>query len=151
MLFSAKMVYLDLAIEDKDAVMHYIAEQATILGVTTDEIGVYDALMRREAEYSTAFGGLFAIPHAKTEKISDARLLFIRLKEPIAWESPDDFEVQAMFVILVPEVEASTKHLEILAQVAVLLLDDDFKKAALELDAKAIVDYIQMKVGGDLQ
>ena len=98
--------------------------------------------MAREAQSSTGIGEGIAIPHAKTEFVKEPALAMGRKKEGIEYDSLDGEPATLFFMIAAPD-GANNTHIETLARLSQLLLDDDFK-AALENAATAdeVVDII---------
>jgi PTS system nitrogen regulatory IIA component len=81
-------------------------------------------------------GGGFAIPHARVCDIEQPLTLFIRLKRAIPFGAPDGRPVPQLLVILVPTDGSRDDHLALLAAVARLFSDADFRS---ELDKSADV------------
>ena len=78
---------------------------------------IFDCLVARERLGSTALGQGVAMPHGRHASVSAATGAFIRLKEPIEFDAPDNKPVSLVFVLLVPEA-ATSEHLELLAHLA---------------------------------
>ncbi len=86
------------------------------------------SLAKREELGSTGLGRGVAIPHARLEGLHDAVAVFARLSMPVAFDAPDNKPVSDMLVLLVPE-HANNTHLEILADVAAMFCERDFRSA----------------------
>ena len=95
-----------------ECVAQLFAEQS---GLPQSEI--FDCLVARERLGSTALGQGVAMPHGRHASVSAATGAFIRLKEPIEFDAPDNKPVSLVFVLLVPEA-ATSEHLELLAHLA---------------------------------
>lgn len=144
LIFSKEQFFIDVEINKKDEVLRFIADQAKKLNITSDSKMLYEDLQSREKEYPTAVQQMIGIPHVKSSVVNRAKLMFIRLKNPIEWDSPDGFQVKAIFAILVPEREASQKHLKILSNVAVNLLDEEFQEKILTIqDEATLLPYLE--------
>lgn len=78
---------------------------------------VYDALFEREKLGSTGLGMGFALPHGRIKGLKDPLLLFVRLCNPIPFESPDGEMVRLVLVLLVP-TNATEEHLNLLSETA---------------------------------
>lgn len=144
MIFSKEQFFIDVEITKKNEVLKFIAGQAKNLKITSDSTKLYEDLQAREKEYPTAVQQMIGIPHVKSNVVTSAKLIFIRLKNPIEWDSPDGFLVKAIFAILVPVSEASHEHLKILSNVAVNLLDEDFQKKMLTIEDEAtLLPYLE--------
>lgn len=83
---------------------------------------VTDNLFARERLGSTGLGEGVAIPHGRIKGLKQPLAAFVRLVEPIPFESPDGQPVALLIFLLVPE-QATQQHLEILSEIAQLLSD----------------------------
>ncbi|MBI3524970.1 MAG: PTS IIA-like nitrogen regulatory protein PtsN [Betaproteobacteria bacterium] len=88
---------------------------------------VYDALFAREKLGSTGLGQNIAIPHGRIKGLKHAVGGFLRLAEPVQFDSPDGKPVSLLFVLLVPE-GATERHLQILSELAQLFSDRGFRE-----------------------
>lgn len=86
---------------------------------------VLDKLNAREKLGSTGMGAGIAIPHCRISNCTAPIGTLVTLEEAIPFDAPDDLPVDLLFVLLVPE-EAHQAHLDILANIARLLNQDDF-------------------------
>ena len=106
-------------------------EQAGLLFENHDGIGralVFDSLFAREKLGSTGLGQGVAIPHGRIKGLKEALGAFIRLTQPIPFDSPDGAPVTLVFVLLVPE-KATEKHLQILSELAQMFSDRALREA----------------------
>ena len=88
---------------------------------------VFRALWRREKAASTGVGNGFAIPHARVTGITEPVTVYVRTKAPLDFAAPDGKWVSELFVILVPADGANAQHLQLLALVAEVFSDSDFR------------------------
>lgn len=139
MIFSKKQFFLDVEIIQKDEVLKFIANLAKNLNIVSDSTKLYEDLQAREKQYPTAVQQMIGIPHAKSSVVKEPKLIFIRLKNPVEWDSPDGFQVKAIFAILVPEAKAYQEHLKILSNVAIHLLDEEFQEKILTIEEEAVL------------
>ena len=128
-------INLDVQSTDKTGIIRELAKLHENTGVLNDYEGYVNALMAREAQSSTGIGEGIAIPHAKTEFVKEPALAMGRKKEGIEYDSLDGEPATLFFMIAAPD-GANNTHIETLARLSQLLLDDDFK-AALENAATA--------------
>lgn len=135
-------INLDVQSSDKTGIIRELAKLHESTGVLNDYEGYVNALMAREAQSSTGIGEGIAIPHAKTKFVKEPALAMGRKKEGIEYDSLDGEPATLFFMIAAPD-GANNTHIETLARLSQLLLDDDFK-AALENAATAdeVVDII---------
>src|SRR5690349_6216863 len=105
-------------------------EQAGLLFENHDGIArslVFDSLFARERLGSTGLGEGVAIPHGRIKGLKQPLAAFVRLAEPVAFESPDGQPVSLLIFLLVPE-QATQQHLEILSEIAQLLSDSEARE-----------------------
>ena len=135
-------INLDVQSTDKTGIIRELAKLHEKTGVLNDYEGYVKALMAREEQSSTGIGEGIAIPHAKTEFVKEPALAMGRKKEGIEYDSLDGEPATLFFMIAAPD-GANNTHIETLARLSQLLLDDDFK-AALENAATAdeVLDII---------
>lgn len=137
-ILSAEQVLLDLDAGSKKRVF----EQAGMLfesrlGVARSVI--FDSLFAREKLGSTGLGQGVAIPHGRIKGLKQAAGAFIRLAQPIPFDSPDGRPVSVLFVLLVPE-QATEEHLQILSELAQRFSDRNFRDALQSaVDAEAVI------------
>ena len=108
-------------------------EQAGLLFENHDAIArsvVFDSLFAREKLGSTGLGQGVAIPHGRIKGLKEALGAFLRLAQPVPFESPDGEPVGLVFVLLVPE-KATEKHLQILSELAQMFSDRGLRQAML--------------------
>jgi PTS system nitrogen regulatory IIA component len=89
---------------------------------------VFDSLFARERLGSTGLGQGVAIPHGRIKGLKDALGAFLRLAQPVPFDSPDGNPVGLVFVLLVPE-KATEKHLQILSELAQMFSDKTLREA----------------------
>ena len=76
---------------------------------------------------STGLGEGVAIPHGRIKGLKQPLAAFVRLADPIPFESPDGQPVSLLIFLLVPE-QATQQHLEILSEIAQLLSDREARE-----------------------
>ncbi len=141
-LLSASQVLLDLDASSKKRVF----EQAGMLFET--QLGVaraviFDSLFAREKLGSTGLGQGIAIPHGRIKGLKHAAGAFLRLANPVPFDSPDGRPVNLLFVLLVPE-QATEEHLQILSELAQGFSDRAFReKLQAAPDSAAVVALFQ--------
>ena len=121
-------INLDVKSKDKISIIKELARLHEKTGVLNDYDGYVKALMAREEQSSTGIGEGIAIPHAKTEFVKKPALAMGRKPEGIDYDSLDGEPATLFFMIAAPD-GANNTHIETLAKLSQLLLDDDFKEA----------------------
>lgn len=89
--------------------------------------GIFDALIAREGQRTTAVGEEIAFPHARLEHLKQALLAIGTLEKPVFF---DEFPVRIVCLILVPANEP-TVSLKLMAQLSRMLLDPAVHAAVL--------------------
>lgn len=127
-LLVKERINLDLQSKDKASVIREIAKMHDATGILNDYEGYVGALNAREEQSSTALEDGIAIPHAKTEYVKEPALAMGRSTEGIDYDSMDGEKSTLFFMIAAP-AGANNAHIETLARLTQLLLDDEFKTA----------------------
>jgi PTS system nitrogen regulatory IIA component len=79
-----------------------------------------------------------AVPHGRIKGLKQPVAAFVRLAEPIPFESPDSEPVDLLIFLLIPD-HVTQQHLEILSEIAEMFSDDAFRDAlAADQDAPAV-------------
>lgn len=81
---------------------------------------VLERLLEREQEGSTGVGVGVAVPHARLTGLDRMRAVFVRLDQPVDFDSIDDQPVDLLFALFAP-AEKGSEHLRALARVSRLL------------------------------
>lgn len=97
-------------------------------GNVGDRAKYRQAVLDREAQFSTAVGEGIAIPHAKTDAVTRAGLVAMTVPAGVDWKAPDGKPSDLIFLIAAPDTQANV-HLEVLAKLSALLMHADFADA----------------------
>jgi PTS system nitrogen regulatory IIA component len=119
-------VILQLASEEKIAVIKELTGLLSPDDVVTDEKALLDAILRRENLESTGIGMGVALPHARTPAVSRTALAFGRSKKGVDFSSLDGKPCHLVFLIVAPE-DRKTEYIMTLARVSKLLRRDDVR------------------------
>lgn len=118
-------VALDLDVSSKKRAF----EQAGLLFENNCGIArsiVSDNLFARERMGSTGLGHGVAVPHGRIKGLKTPLAAFVRLAEPIPFESPDGEPVNLLVFLLIPD-HVTQQHLEILSEIAEMFSDEAFR------------------------
>lgn len=112
----------------RDEALSFVSNQAVKAGVADDADAVMNAFLAREAEGSTGMMEGFAIPHAKSDAITDAAVIVVKDDSGVTgWDTMDGAPVNVAIALLIPGAQAGTTHLKILSKVAETLMDEGFR------------------------
>ena len=132
-----KKVFFDNSAKNTAEAIEFLSAQAVELGITDDKDAVLAAFNEREAQGPTGMTGGFALPHAKSTAVKDVSVVVVKFADKVEWESMDGSDIKAAIAIYVPDDEATTTHLRVLAQIAALLMQPDFCELVHDSDDEA--------------
>lgn len=95
-------------------------------GLFRDRQIALDAVLTREQTRSTGIGSGIAIPHGKCKATKELVMSIGIAKKPIDFSSVDDKPVR-IILLLVSPVNQTGPHIQALAQISRLMLDENFK------------------------
>ncbi|QAS53568.1 fructose-specific PTS transporter subunit EIIC [Halobacillus litoralis] len=122
------LVRFDLKENKKEDVLWKLSEDLQQKGYVTSTEEFYETVLEREKISATGLESGLAIPHGKSSAVKKAGFAVARLENPIAdWESIDpDNQVELVFLLAIPEGEAGSTHLNLLAELSTRLMDKDY-------------------------
>ncbi len=129
-LLSPKNILLELEVDYKFDAINALVD--TFVDVIENELleEIREAIISREKIISTGIGQGLAIPHGKTDAITQNYAAFARLKEPIEFNSIDSKPVQLIFLMVSPYSDQKS-HIRLLSRVSTLMNYDDFRSNLL--------------------
>ena len=122
-LITAERVVSGLKVTSKKQALQELSKRASEITGEHERV-IFDVLMERERLGTTGVGHGIAIPHGKLANLDRLYGLFVRLEQPIDFNSIDEHPVDLIFLLLAPET-AGADHLKALARVSRLLRDGD--------------------------
>ena len=130
-------IALDATASSREEAVALCGAKLVELGAVSQEYA--DAMWEREQIFPSEMGEGFAIPHGTDESrtyVNFDQLVFIRLKEEITW-------VNEPVTVCVGIASAGDGHVEILGNLADVLMDDDAANILrTSQDPQAILDLI---------
>ena len=132
----------------RDEALSFVSNQAVKAGLADDADAVMNAFLAREAEGTTGMMEGFAIPHAKSDAITEAAVIVVKDESGVTgWDTMDGAPVNVAIALLIPGAQAGTTHLKILSKVAEALMDEDFRATVKgSTDAIEIVKTINARL-----
>jgi len=118
-LFSAETVIVDVNVSSQKQLFQDIATRLIDAHKLTDIASrdIVSAALERERLGSTGVGNGVALPHARIEGLDNVVASFVRLSEPMNFDSVDGRPVDLVAFLLAPE-DAAGAHLRALARVS---------------------------------
>lgn len=127
-LLKKEGVKLGVVAASQDEAIDVLVDLQCGIGAVADRDRYKQAVLAREAEFSTAVGEGVAIPHAKTDAVSEPGLVAITVPGGVDWKAPDGKPSDLIFLIAAPDTQANV-HLEVLAKLSALLMHPEFSAA----------------------
>ncbi len=120
-----------------DQMVALMAKGGNIADLETYKKGVYE----REAEGTTGIGEGIAIPHCKSDAVSESGLAAMVLPQGVDFDSLDGQPVNLVFLIAAPNTKDNV-HLDVLSKLSVLLMDENFTTALRQ--ARTVEEFLQV-------
>ena len=132
----------------RDEALSFVSNQAVKAGIADDADAVMNAFLAREAEGTTGMMEGFAIPHAKSDAITEAAVIVVKDDSGVTgWDTMDGAPVNVAIALLIPGAQAGTTHLKILSKVAEALMDEGFRATVKgSIDAAEIAKTINARL-----
>lgn len=121
-LLTPSRVIVDIRASSKKRLLESLAGLLDEHGSPETERAVFESLVRRERLGSTGLAHGVAIPHGRSAEVDRAVGAFVRLAEPLEFDSLDRQRVDLVFGLVVPE-HFTDQHLMFLADLAELFSD----------------------------
>lgn len=147
---ASDLITTDLVALDADfgsSVDSVITQLATLVhsaGRANDIEGLAKPAIEREAQAGTGVPGQVAIPHCRSEAVSEPTLAFARLSNPVDFSGPDG-DAQLVFLIAAP-AGGGKEHLKILSKLARALVRKDFLEALRTATSKEEIVSLVLEV-----
>ena len=125
----------ELKAKDKKGVLEELAEVISKHEPSIDKRTLVKVLVERERLGSTGIGDGVAIPHGKMNGVSRPIISFGRSKQGLDFDSMDGQPAHLFFLLIAPE-DSSSVHLQVLAKIAKILKNRDFRKKLMEPGTK---------------
>jgi PTS system nitrogen regulatory IIA component len=153
--FERKQI-IKLKSTEKQLVIKELVDKLQGLEYINNKERYYAQVIHRESLENTGIGNGLAIPHARTESVSDLISIFGILEKPIDFQSIDEKPVRYVLLSIFP-TEMSTKYLYLMGMMARLFSNKEKRKmidgeptpakiyGLLKKEAKAYYESISVK------
>ena len=140
---SVDCVKLSMESKNKKDAIKELVDVLFKSGKVKDKKKMIQTLMEREELGSTGIGQGIAIPHGKSDTVSDLAAAFGVSADGVTFDSLDGEPVNIFFLLVAPEGAAGA-HLKALARISSLLKDKYFRKSLLGAQsAEEVIKIIQ--------
>jgi len=147
-ILSGKSVVVGLEGTNKREVLEELVNALEVGDKITDRDKVLDAVLLREEIMSTGIGHGIAIPHGKSEYVTELGGVLGIKKEGVDFDALDGKQTYIFFLLVSP-LDVSGPHIKALARISRLLKGEDFRQkliAAVDKeDAIAIIEEEEKK------
>ncbi|MFA6175930.1 MAG: PTS sugar transporter subunit IIA [Phycisphaerae bacterium] len=131
--------------KNKEAVIAELVDALASAGSIQDKNVVLQAVLAREQTRSTGIGSGIAIPHGKCKGARELVMAMGISSQGVDFESIDEKPVYIV-VLLVSPIDKTGPHIQALARISRLMLDEEFKnKIQHSTSAQELYDLISSK------
>ena len=134
-LLDLKNILTQFKSENKDDVINELVD---LLKGDERVINLEDirkCVFEREEKMSTGVGKGFAIPHGKTNSVTDIVAAFGKSETPIEYNSLDGEPVHLVFLMIGKETLLA-KHIKLLSRISRLMNNEEFRKKLIQAESK---------------
>lgn len=144
-ILTEQLVTPHLEASTKEKIIEEMIELVSRSEKVLDKAKVREAVFEREKIMSTGVGYGFAIPHGKTDAVTDIVAAFGISEKPIDYQSLDDQPVRLVF-LLVGKDSMVGPHIKLLSRISRLMNKEDFRTKLLETKtAREILETFQQE------
>ena len=137
-ILSKDSIIANLTGTNKEEVLREITDFLQNQSLIKDKETLFNTLMEREKLGSTGIGENVAIPHGKSDELSQIVIVFGRSIEGLDFESLDQKPVHFVCMVIAPS-NSTGQHLKALARISRLFKNKNLREGILKLqDANQI-------------
>ena len=150
-LLKSESIALGQKPADKQSAIRQLADLMAASGNLSDKEQYLKDFFTREASGTTGLGDGIATPHAKSTGVKEAGLAAMTVPAGMDFESMDGKPARLFFMIAAPD-SANDAHIQILQQLAMMIMDPDFKEALIAAKTKEeFLHLIDLKEDGKFE
>ncbi len=144
-ILTETLVVTQLAGTSKDEIIDAMIDLVASSPKVVDKDRVREAIFEREKIMSTGVGNGFAIPHGKTDAVTDIVAAFGVTAEDIDYQSLDEKPVRLVF-LLVGKDSMVGPHIKLLSRISRLMNKEEFRRRLLEArTSREILDLFRQE------
>jgi nitrogen PTS system EIIA component len=135
-------IIADLVGTNKEEVLREVTDFLQTQGLIKNKVTLLNTLMEREKLGSTGIGENVAIPHGKSDEISQIITVFARSSMGVDFEALDQKPVHFICMVIAPS-NSTGQHLKALARISRIFKNQNLRDGILELqDANQIYSLL---------
>ena len=127
-------VKVPLETSNKEEIITELVDLLDANSLLPDRNVALEAILTRERTRSTGIGSGIAIPHGKCNAVKELVMAIGIAHEPIDFDSVDGKPVSIVILLLSP-ADQTGPHIQALAQISKLMLDEQFKQTLQQADS----------------
>ena len=131
-IIAPEFILFHLDVADKNEAIKQMTDNLWLHHRTDSRERLCDDIWTREDSFSTAVGYGFAIPHTKSDHITDSTISMATLAQPITW---GDQQVETVFMLTVSKSAAPNEHMKYFSTLARKLMKEDFRHEIKNADS----------------
>lgn len=135
-ILTEDLIQVDVPGSTKEEVINAVIDLAAKSQKVKDVEKVRHAIFEREKIMSTGVGKGFAIPHGKTDAVSDIVAAFAVTREPIDYQSLDHEPVRLLF-LLIGKDSLVGAHIKLLSRISRLMNKEELRTRLLHATSAA--------------
>lgn len=140
-LLDINSIDLNPQISNKEEAIDHLVILLDQSGKLNDKEIYKESVLNREKQSTTGIGDGVAIPHGQSEGVKTAGLSAMVVKEGLDFKSLDGQPTYLFFMIGAPK-DSEGAHLQALAQLSTLLMEEDFRNALINASSKE--EFLQL-------
>lgn len=140
-LLDINSIDLNPQISNKEEAIDHLVNLLDQSGKLNDKEIYKESVLNREDQSTTGIGDGVAIPHGQSEGVETAGLSAMVVKEGLDFKSLDGQPTYLFFMIGAPK-DSEGAHLQALAQLSTLLMEEDFRNALINASSKE--EFLQL-------
>jgi nitrogen PTS system EIIA component len=147
-VLSPDRIIVGVQSRDKLGVLQEMLEVAATSGKIRDKAKLFESILERERLQTTGVGFGLAIAHARTDDVEDIVLSLGISKEGVNYDALDQQPVHIIF-LLVAAPDKNMEYLSVLAKIARLFKQDEFREAVKQAgDPASVMNLLQQREEG---
>lgn len=132
-LTNMNLIDIDVEGNTRDEVIDQMIDQLEQNGSIQSKEAFKQTILAREEESTTGIGMNIAIPHGKSNSVTEPSVVFGRKKDGVDWYSFDGTPAKLIFMIAVPKDSEGDQHLKILQMLSRQLMDEEYREQLLSV------------------
>lgn len=140
-LLDINSIDLNPQISNKEEAIDHLVNLLDQSGKLNDKEIYKESVLNRESQSTTGIGDGVAIPHGQSEGVKTAGLSAMVVKEGLDFKSLDGQPTYLFFMIGAPK-DSGGAHLQALAQLSTLLMEEDFRNSLIHASSKE--EFLQL-------